>query len=120
MYVQSRQWNENKVNLCDSLCTSNVPVSLAVSEKSSPSEPTFLASGDCGGWDGGGCGCSCCCSCCCGISSATTTAAGSASTAAAADDDDGADAAAAVGGGDGGDDDSCTVDISSFDNVKWF
>lgn len=26
--------------------TSNVPVSLAVSEKSSPSEPTFLASGD--------------------------------------------------------------------------
>lgn len=37
--------------------TSNVPVSLAVSEKSSPSEPTFLASGDdCGGACGGACG----------------------------------------------------------------
>lgn len=32
--------------------TSNVPVSLAVSEKSSPSEPTFFASGD-DGCDGG-------------------------------------------------------------------
>lgn len=29
-----------------------MPVSLAVSEKSSPSEPTFLASGDCNGCAG--------------------------------------------------------------------